>query len=59
MPTYNTVKELSDIEKLLRAAGAEPIIADGKMSAIEIGKLRIAPEKGGPLQVWLQEKESK
>lgn len=52
MPAFNTIKEISDISAVLRKSGAEPIIADGKLTAIEIGDLRIAPEKGGWVQVW-------
>jgi hypothetical protein len=56
MPSYNTVKELDAVAMMLRKAGLEPIIADGKLRAIEVGKLRITPEKGGPLQVWESDK---
>jgi hypothetical protein len=52
MPSYNAIKELDIVAMTLRKAGFEPIIVDGKLMALEASGLRIAPEKGGPLQVW-------
>lgn len=58
MPSYNSIKELDIAVMALRRAGFEPIIVDSKLMALEATGLRIAPEKGGPLQVWESEKSN-
>lgn len=61
MPRYRKLdSELSSFEKIIRAEGRlEPIIVDGKLVAIEMGELRIAPEKGGAMLAWAKEPPEK
>lgn len=60
MPVFNTVADLGHQIAFLRKEGIEPIVVDGKISALQIGDLRIAassPREVVPLVVWVQETE--
>ena len=60
MPIHNTVNDLEHHIAFLREEGIEPIVVDGKISALQIGNLRIAastPREVVPLVVRVQETE--
>ncbi|HMS20028.1 MAG TPA: hypothetical protein PKC46_05720 [Sphingorhabdus sp.] len=55
MPIFRTVKQLDEAVKLLIEEGIEPIIVDGDLVALKVGKVRIASSKVTTLQLSLEE----
>lgn len=61
MPVFNTVADVEHQIAFLRKEGIEPIVVDGKISALQIGTLRIAASTSRevvPLVVWTMESET-